>query len=380
MTHKMFSSEHARKVRRLRILSGRLNRMIENGSFYALPFWKRYGLVRRVKRLYGSLVGPLSPAALRVVLAGAAAIVIGACAPAGGDDGSVADNPSFAGAAQPFDLDAVTSQGAPAFADIGEDGDADLFAGAGGEGAGAPVLYSVNTGSSISPSFSALSPYPGLTSYNLYGIVPVLVPIDGDADFDLFVGHLADGFPTLEYYRNDSGTFVSDDTIPGLPSGGGPDDRALTATFVDIDGDGDLDAFVSRTWYYVAYETYYGTEIRYYENTGTRASPAFTNRGPSFGLDSPSDYGAFPTFVDIDADGDFDAFVGDNYGSIQFFRNTGTPTAPAFAAAQANPFGLSAVANPPAVPAFVDIDADGDFDLFVGDGIGNIWFFENTNL
>jgi len=296
--------------------------MIENGSFYALPFWKRYGLIRRIKRLYGSLVGPLSPAVLRAALAGAAAILIGACAPGGGDDGPVADNPSFAGGVQnPFGLEQVTSLGAPAFAAIDEDGDADLFAGAGGEGFGQPVLYSVNIGTPISPSFSGLSPYPGLASYNLYGIVPVLAPIDGDADFDLFVGHLADGFPTLEYYRNDSGTFVSDDTIPGLPSGGGPDDRALTATVVDIDGDGDLDAFVSRTWYYSAYEIYYGTEIRYYENTGTRASPAFTNRGPSFGLDSPSDYGAFPTFVDIDADGDFDAFVGDNDGNIQFFRN-----------------------------------------------------------
>ena len=37
-----------------------------------------------------------------------------------------------------------------------------------------------------------------------------------------------------------------------------------------------------------------------------------------------------PAFVDIDGDGDFDAFIGEEYGTINYFENTGTNTAPVF--------------------------------------------------
>jgi hypothetical protein len=81
-------------------------------------------------------------------------------------------------------------------------------------------------------------------------------------------------------------------------------------------------------------------------------------------------------------DGDFDAFVGDENGNLYYFENTGTPTAPEFAAPALNSFGLEVGAGPVGriVPAFVDIDNDGDFDLFVGDENGDLWFYENTNL
>jgi hypothetical protein len=32
------------------------------------------------------------------------------------------------------------------------------------------------------------------------------------------------------------------------------------------------------------------------------------------------------------------------------------------------------------VSAFVDIDNDGDFEPFVEDGAGDLWFYENTDL
>ena len=71
--------------------------------------------------------------------------------------------------------------------------------------------------------------------------------------------------------------------------------------------------------------------------------------------------------------------MGDEYGDIHFFLNTGTSSDPSFASPISVPHGLTTVTGP-AFPTFVDIDADGDFDAFVGDGSGNILFFENTNL
>ncbi|WP_168494164.1 cadherin-like domain-containing protein, partial [Anabaena sp. UHCC 0204] len=59
-----------------------------------------------------------------------------------------------------------------------------------------------------------------------------------------------------------------------------------------------------------------------------------------------------------------------------FFRNTGTATAPTFALEATNPFGLTWVGVSSA-PTFADIDHDGDLDAFVGNQVGSIVFFEN---
>ena len=138
-------------------------------------------------------------------------------------------------------------------------------------------------------------------------------------------------------------------------------------SFVDIDGDGDLDAFVGENNGYV----------KYFENTGSSSSPAFaTSSDNPFGL---ADVGnnSSPSFVDIDGDGDLDAFVGATDGNVKYFENTGSSSAPAFATSSDNPFGLADVGGSSA-PSFVDIDGDGDLDAFVGATDGNVKYFENT--
>jgi hypothetical protein len=367
--------DHARKLRKLRILSKRLDRMIENGSFYALPFWRRYALIRRVKRLYGSLLGSVSPAATRAVLAGAAALALAACPPPGAPK---ADNPAFAAAvsADQFGFSAVGAPVAPAFADIDDDGDADLFAGAGGEFSG--VIAYFENGSETSPSFAAAADYTGLPSSSGFtnrGPVPVLAPLTGGPYWDALVGHSANNdSASLEFYQNDGSSFSSATVPASLRTNS---NYAITATVVDINGDGLLDVFVSASDWPVDHVV---NTIDYFENTGTASAPIFTDQSTSLGLDLPAGSYGYPTFVDIDADGDFDAFVGNDLGDIYYFENSGTATAPQFEAPVQNPFGLSAVPGGTAVPAFVDIDNDGDFDLFVGDGNGDLWFYENTNL
>jgi len=94
-----------------------------------------------------------------------------------------------------------------------------------------------------------------------------------------------------------------------------------------------------------------------------------------FGL---SDVGASstPTFVDLDADGDLDAILGNKAGDMLYFRNVGSATAASFTAAVSNPFGLSN-AGAFAAPTFADLDADGDLDALVGNADGNTVYFRN---
>lgn len=140
---------------------------------------------------------------------------------------------------------------------------------------------------------------------------------------------------------------------------------------VDIDGDGDLDLFQG---------TYLVTSsFAFHENIGTANSPLFAQAiANPFGLVSVNDiYSPSPTFEDLDGDGDFDIITGDYNGDIKYFENTGTVNAPAFAAPITNPFGIVST-NSYSITRLMDLDNDGDMDLLVGEYYGNLAYFENT--
>jgi hypothetical protein len=258
---------------------------------------------------------------------------------------------------------------------------------------------------------------------------PTFVDVDGDGDYDAFVGQTY-GYGTCGYTYTDVRFFENtgdanspaftercgaNNPLPLYDGYGGYSFRPVP-TFVDIDGDGDFDAFVGQKYGYGAcgYTSY---DVRFFENTGDADSPAFTERcGTNNPLYNGSGYyssHAAPTFVDIDGDGDFDAFVGQKYGygacgytsyDVRFFENTGDANNPDFAerCGATNPLGAYAghfgggysyyegyyyYGGGPA-PTFVDLDGDGDFDAFVGEGYGGsgpcgpsglgIRFFENA--
>ncbi|NJB84583.1 hypothetical protein GGR26_000328 [Lewinella marina] len=95
---------------------------------------------------------------------------------------------------------------------------------------------------------------------------------------------------------------------------------AFTATFGDLDGDGDQDAIVGER----------SGQLIYLENTAGAGRPA-TFDEPVFsymGLDAGQM--AVPDIADLDRDGLPDLVVGGYDGRIRFYRNVGTPTAPRY--------------------------------------------------
>lgn len=204
----------------------------------------------------------------------------------------------------------------------------------------------------------------GLDSLNMLAF-PAFADLDNDGDLDLMAGEY---MGNLEYFEN-IGTPLEPSFAFPKPNlfGLTPANVFAVPTFADIDDDGDLDLLVGE---------YYGS-LRFYENIGSAGDPQFdTPQINPFGLDSLY-FDSFPAFVDLDGDGDFDLMVGEYQGNLQYFENTGTPSNPQFSPPQENPFGLTS-AYYIAIPAFADVDLDGDFDLIVGEYYGNFQYFENT--
>ena len=84
-----------------------------------------------------------------------------------------------------------------------------------------------------------------------------------------------------------------------------------------------------------------------------------------------------PSLVDQDNDGDFDMWVGTEYGNLQYYENTGSTTNPVFTARTGvnNPMNGVDVGNS-AAPNLVDQDNDGDFDMWIGNDDGNLLYYE----
>lgn len=217
------------------------------------------------------------------------------------------------------------------------------------------------------------NPFGLIASDSVYLAAPVFADIDHDEDLDLFSGSSGYG-NSMQFYENTGNMtapyFASPQENPFgiIPP---PLSPVAFPAFADIDHDGDLDLFIGES------SGEYNGNFQFYENTGSVTAPAFAApQANPFGL-TPAYLIAMPEFADIDNDGDLDLFSGGYSGVMNFYENTGVDSLANFAAPVENPFGLISV-NVIGSPAVSDIDHDGDFDLFVGEYGGNIIYFENT--
>ncbi len=149
-------------------------------------------------------------------------------------------------------------------------------------------------------------------------------------------------------------------------------ERASTA-LVDIDGDGDLDLLVSDAAYYYGYYGY----LRFFENQGDATTPNFVEQT---GMDNPFSniytfdyYGGkvSPSFVDMDNDGDEDLWMGAKDSELLFFENTGDAMNPMFTNPATTTYYLGSYED--WNPTWADLDGDGDEDLIFGGKYGVYW-------
>jgi len=115
--------------------------------------------------------------------------------------------------------------------------------------------------------------------------------------------------------------------------------------------------------------------IRSYINNGSGGADAWVLEESDFaGIDVGSN--SAPSWADIDSDGDADLFVGEGAGNVNYFKNIGSRCAPVLSFEQEQFAGIDAGQR--SRPAFADYDADGDVDLFVGSDSGTVRFYRNV--
>ncbi len=135
--------------------------------------------------------------------------------------------------------------------------------------------------------------------------------------------------------------------------------------FADPDGDGDFDLILGSI----------DLAPLYYENVGTATSPDFDPGPDIFAVVDPLD-AEMGVCVDLDDDGDLDLVTG-GFNGLTLFENTGGPATPVYVRVAGFFAGLAVGYNP--VPAFADLDGDGDSDLAVGlSENGAVKYYPNT--
>ncbi len=213
---------------------------------------------------------------------------------------------------------------APAFADIDQDGDEDLFIGKYVDvGLRSTISYYKNTGTTIAPSYTLVTDdFIGLSIASFINIKPQFADVDKNGGLDLV-------FTATNPQNNITSLYYVPSKSSTSPSFGGQQVQVLTltlsvnenATMMDIDQDGKLDVLIGRST----------GALEYWRNTGVGNKFALAN-DKFLGLgQSPLRQYITAVVGDVDADGHDDMVVGDQLGRLYVygdFRTLGTNPQP----------------------------------------------------
>jgi len=230
-----------------------------------------------------------------------------------------------------------------ALGDVDGDGDLDVFLGNGTFNAAQNLLY-LNDGTGVFADATATS-LPALLDKTM---AVALGDVDGDGDLDAFVGNGAccAGEQNRLYLNSGTGTFT-DVTASNLPASSDPT-RAVALG--DVDGDGDLDVFVGN-----GASTSPQDRLYLNDGVGLFSDATATNLPPLSGNTTAVVLG------DVDGDGDLDALSATD-GGDRLYLNSGTGVFTDVTTSLPSAF------DPTSAVAMGDVDGDGDLDLALGKG------------
>jgi len=270
-------------------------------------------------------------------------------------------------------------QSLAAFADLDADQDYDFFYGGNVQG---NIGFYRNTGTAKSPAFLLETEFwedlriisggfaaPASRAHGANGLA--FTDLDHDGDQDFFYGDL---FHKSVYYLRNEGSpqepavAITDTLFPQPQPVSTPGHNI--PRFADIDADGDEDFFVAGL-------RQYQNNFLFYRNVGEATRPQLKSTTQNFLPIFDAGSYCSPAFGDLDADGDLDLLLGNVDGQFVYYENRSTPSAPSFHWVSDNFRNLRPNLYASSAPALVDIDADGDTDIFSGDFYGRIAFFEN---
>lgn len=204
--------------------------------------------------------------------------------------------------------------------------------------------------------------------------VPTFADEDNDGDLDLFIGYNSDAstYGSIALYRN-QGTptdpqfeFITSDymAIKSLQL------HNVKPQLVDLNSDGKPDLALTAT------DRTEKTQLFYFHNTGTSSM--------QFDL---SDLRIIPItigdrenyhFTDINNDGKPDLLIGRFFGTLEYWRNYGTPTSPFYTLENPSYLNISNSPERLGMTCFAG-DLDGDYkpDLIIADAFGKISVINN---
>ncbi|MBT4036092.1 MAG: T9SS type A sorting domain-containing protein [Candidatus Marinimicrobia bacterium] len=258
-----------------------------------------------------------------------------------------------------FDELSLDPNPVPHFSDMDNDGDVDMVLGLSESGA---INYYQNYGT------PEIAIFIGGTQESWFDVglyaYPWFSDMDADGDSDLLVGRDGYGF----YYYQNVGTNAAWTWMQASSqfSGLGGSTYWNSPCLVDLTGDGKQD---------LVHGTASGP-LKYYRNTGSLTSASWSEVTSLFGGVIDVGGASNPVFIDFDHDGDLDLLSGSQSGDIKYYSNTGNASGPAWSADHSR-FSSIDHSIYSAVTAG-DLDADGEYDLVVGDLSGNLYYYRNT--
>ena len=267
------------------------------------------------------------------------------------------------------------------FIDLDNDNDLDL---AWGDYYQQSLYIIYNIGDANNPEMdnvNVVAQYPSENPIVSAGLnMPTFADIDQDGDDDLFVTVLsgAYGYQLINnfyYYENNSNNDISEFefvTSNFLQTFDKLSD--VNPEFFDYDSDNDMDLIIG-TDFDPSNFPWVG-KLLLFENIGydENSEPIWSLVDDEF-LGDEMGNNLSPSSVDIDYDGDLDLFIGNFNGTLQFFENIGSPYNPQYEFIEyVSNIDLSGYST----PEFIDIDNDNDYDLIIGNMNGTIYLYLNV--